>query len=214
MTKGKLFIFSAASGTGKTSLAKALVESTPDIAFSVSHTTRAPRPGEQHGVHYYFVTREEFERMVANGEFVEHATVFGNSYGTSKQVIEDQIKSGKSVILDIDWQGARAIKKWRPEAVSIFILPPSRAALRERLTNRKQDSQEIIDRRMREAVAEMSHYSEFDLLVVFAQAPRRVYTREQLMEMVWGWDYVGVDRVVDVHISNLRKALDDSSAEQ
>ena len=165
-SNGKLFIFSAASGTGKTSLAKALVESTPDIAFSVSHTTRAPRPGEQHGVHYYYVTREEFDRMVAAGEFVEHATVFGNSYGTSKRAIEDQIQSGKSVILDIDWQGARAIKKWRPEAVSIFILPPSRAALRERLTNRKQDSQEIINRRMREAVAEMSHYSEFDLLVV------------------------------------------------
>jgi len=166
MNKGKLFIFSAASGTGKTSLAKALVESTPGIAFSVSHTTRAPRPGEQHGVHYYYVTREEFDRMVADGEFVEHATVFGNSYGTSKQAIEDQIRSGKSVILDIDWQGARAIKKWRPEAVSIFILPPSRAALRERLTNRKQDSHEVIDRRMREAVAEMSHYQEFDHLVV------------------------------------------------
>jgi len=166
MNKGKLFIFSAASGTGKTSLAKALVESTPEVAFSVSHTTRAPRPGEQYGVHYYYVTREEFDRMVANSEFVEYATVFGNSYGTSKQAIEDQVKSGKSVILDIDWQGARAIKKWQPEAVSIFILPPSRAALRERLTNRKQDSQEVIDRRMREAVAEMSHYSEFDLLVV------------------------------------------------
>lgn len=166
MNKGKLFIFSAASGTGKTSLAKALVGSTPEVAFSVSHTTRAPRPGEQHGVHYYYVTREEFDRMVANGEFVEHATVFGNSYGTSKQAIEDRIQSGKSVILDIDWQGARAIKKWQPEAVSIFILPPSRAALRERLTNRQQDSQEIIDRRMREAVAEMSHYSEFDHLVV------------------------------------------------
>ena len=163
---GKLFIFSAASGTGKTSLAKALVENAPEFAFSVSHTTRAPRPGEQHGVHYYYVTCEEFESMVANGEFVEHATVFDNSYGTSKQAIEDQVKSGKSVILDIDWQGARAIKKWRPEAVSIFILPPSRAALRERLTNRKQDSQEVIDRRMREAVTEMSHYSEFDHLVV------------------------------------------------
>ena len=163
---GKLFIFSAASGTGKTSLAKALVEAMPEVSFSVSHTTRAPRPGEQHGVHYYYVTREEFDRMVAAGEFLEHATVFGNSYGTSMKTIEDQIKSGKSVILDIDWQGARAIKKWQPEAVSIFILPPSRAALRERLTNRKQDSQEVIDRRMREAVAEMSHYSEFDLLVV------------------------------------------------
>jgi guanylate kinase len=166
MNKGKLFIFSAASGTGKTSLAKALAESSPEVAFSVSHTTRAPRPGEQHGVHYYYVTREEFDRMVTSGEFVEHATVFGNSYGTSKKAITDLIKSGKSVILDIDWQGARAIKKWRPEAVGIFILPPSRAVLRERLTNRKQDSQEIIDHRMREAVAEMSHYSEFDHLVV------------------------------------------------
>lgn len=163
---GKLFIFSAASGTGKTSLAKALAESSPQVAFSISHTTRAPRPGEQQGVHYYYVTRDEFDRMVAAGEFVEHATVFGNSYGTSKQAIADQIQSGKSVILDIDWQGARAIKKWRPEAVSIFILPPTRAALRERLTNRQQDSAEVIDGRMRAAVAEMSHYNEFDHLIV------------------------------------------------
>ncbi len=163
---GKLFIFSAASGTGKTSLAKALVERNPDLAFSVSHTTRAPRPGEQHGVHYYYVSRAEFDRMVANHEFIEHATVFGNSYGTSKQAIEGQIKTGKRVILDIDWQGARAIKRWRPDAVGIFILPPSRAALRERLTNRKQDSEAVIDQRMRAAVAEMSHCTEFDHLVV------------------------------------------------
>ncbi len=165
-TTGKLFIFSAASGTGKTSLAKALVESMPEVAFSVSHTTRAPRPGEVHGVHYYYVSRAEFDRLAAAGAFVEHATVFGNSYGTSKQAIDNQIQAGKSVILDIDWQGARAIKAWRPDAVSVFILPPSRAALRERLTNRKQDSEEIIDRRMREAVSEMSHYQEFDRLVV------------------------------------------------
>lgn len=163
---GKLFIFSAASGTGKTSLAKALIERNPNIAFSVSHTTRAPRPGEQHGVHYYYVSREEFDRMAAAGEFVEHATVFGNSYGTSKKAIEDRLAAGKDVILDIDWQGARAIKQWRPETVSVFILPPSRAALRERLTGRKQDSAEIIDRRMREAVSEMSHYREFDYLVL------------------------------------------------
>ncbi len=166
MTQGKLFIFSAASGTGKTSLAKALVESEPGIAFSVSHTTRAPRPGEQHGVHYYYVSREEFDRMVAAGEFVEHATVFGNSYGTSKQAIADQVQAGKRVILDIDWQGARTIKTQMPEAVSIFILPPTRAALRERLVGRGQDSEEIIDGRMRAAVAEMSHYNEFDHLVV------------------------------------------------
>jgi guanylate kinase len=163
---GKLFIFSAASGTGKTSLARALVERMPRVSFSVSHTTRAPRPGEQHGVHYYFVAREEFERMVAAGEFVEHATVFGNSYGTSRMAIEDKLNAGESVILDIDWQGARAIKRQMPEAVSIFILPPSRAALRARLAGRGQDSQEVIDRRMQEAVSEMSHYHEFDRVVV------------------------------------------------
>lgn len=165
-TNGKLFIFSAASGTGKSSLARALIERMPEFAFSVSHSTRPPRPGEQHGVHYYFVSRAEFDRMAANHEFVEHATVFGNSYGTSKQAIEDQIRAGKSVILDIDWQGARAIKQWRPDAVSIFILPPSRQALRERLMNRQQDSEEVIDRRMREAVSEISHYAEFDYRVV------------------------------------------------
>lgn len=166
MAEGKLFIFSAASGAGKTSLAKALVEREPGIAFSVSHTTRAPRPGEQHGVHYYFVSREEFDRMVAAGEFVEHATVFGNSYGTSWQAIENLLNSGKSVILDIDWQGARAIKAQRPDAVSVFILPPSRTALRERLIGRGQDSTDVIDRRMQAAVAEMSHYREFDFVVV------------------------------------------------
>lgn len=163
---GKLFIFSAASGTGKTSLAKALVEAMPEVSFSVSHTTRAPRPGEQHGVHYYYVTREEFDHMVAAGEFLEHATVFGNSYGTSRKVIQDLLATGKNVILDIDWQGARAIKQQMPQAVSIFILPPSREALRERLTSRKQDAAEVIDRRMREAVSEMSHHNEFDYRVV------------------------------------------------
>lgn len=164
--KGRLFIFSAASGTGKTSLAKALVEQMPDLAFSVSHTTRAPRPGEQHGVHYYFVTPQQFDEMVAADRFLEHARVFGNSYGTSRAVTENLLRQGKSVIFDIDWQGARAIKEKMPEAVSIFILPPSRAALEERLTGRGQDAPEVIARRMREAVSEMSHYKEFDYLVV------------------------------------------------
>ena len=164
--KGKLFIFSAASGTGKTSLAKALVEQMPDVAFSVSHTTRAPRPGEQHGVHYYFVTPAQFQEMVDAGRFLEHAKVFGNSYGTSRAVVENLMRQGKSVIFDIDWQGARAIKEKMPESVSIFILPPSRAALEERLADRGQDAPEVIARRMREAVSEMSHYKEFDHLVV------------------------------------------------
>jgi len=166
MNKGRLFIFSAASGTGKTSLAKALVEQMPELAFSVSHTTRAPRPGEQHGVHYYFVTPQQFDEMIAADRFLEHARVFGNSYGTSRAVTENLMRQGKSVIFDIDWQGARAIKEKMPEAVSIFILPPSRAALEERLTGRGQDAPEVIARRMGEAVSEMSHYKEFDHLVV------------------------------------------------
>ncbi len=163
---GKLFIFSAASGTGKTSLAHALMKRVRNLAFSVSHTTRAPRPGETHGVHYYFVSPAEFERMAAAGEFIEHAQVFGNRYGTSRKVIEDLFKEGKSVILDIDWQGARAIKAKMPEAVSIFILPPSRAALAERLNGRAQDAPEVIARRMAQATAEMSHYHEYDQVVV------------------------------------------------
>jgi guanylate kinase len=166
MNKGRLFIFSAASGTGKTSLAKALVERLPDLAFSVSHTTRAPRPGEQHGVHYYFVNQTQFDEMVAADRFLEHAKVFGNSYGTSRAATENLLRQGKNIILDIDWQGARAIKEKMPESVSVFILPPSRAALEERLTNRGQDTPEVIARRMREAVSEMSHYQEFDHVVV------------------------------------------------
>ncbi|MGA9031790.1 MAG: guanylate kinase [Sulfuricaulis sp.] len=166
MNKGRLFIFSAASGTGKTSLAKALVERLPDLAFSVSHTTRAPRPGEQHGVHYYFVNQQQFDEMVAADRFLEHANVFGNSYGTSRAATENLLRQGKNIILDIDWQGARAIKEKMPESVSVFILPPSRVVLEERLTNRGQDTPEVIARRMREAVSEMSHYQEFDHMVV------------------------------------------------
>ena len=166
MNKGKLFIFSAASGTGKTSLAKELVARMPDLAFSVSHTTRAPRPGEQHGVHYYFVNQAQFDEMVAADRFLEHAQVFGNSYGTSRAATENLLRQGKNIILDIDWQGARAIKEKMPESVSVFILPPSRAALEERLTSRGQDTPEVIARRMREAVSEMSHYKEFDHVVV------------------------------------------------
>jgi len=166
MPSGKLFILSAPSGAGKSSLAKALMEALPDLGVSVSHTTRDPRPGEQNGVHYFFVSHGEFDAMVTAGRFLEHATVFGNSYGTSRAVVEDLLKLGKSVILDIDWQGARSIKAQMPQAVSIFILPPSRTALEERLRNRKQDSDEVIARRMHEAVSEMSHYREFDWVVV------------------------------------------------
>lgn len=163
---GKLFILSAPSGAGKTSLARALIESEPNLAFSVSHTTRPPRPGEVHGVHYYFVDAGEFERMARAGEFLEHAVVFGNRYGTARAGIERLLAEGKDILLDIDWQGARAVKAKMPEAVSIFILPPSRQALEERLRNRGQDTPEVIARRLAQAVQDMRHYGEFDHVVV------------------------------------------------
>lgn len=163
---GKLFILSAASGTGKTSLAHALAKRFPDVALSISHTTRPARPGEQHGVHYYFVSPDEFERMVAQDAFLEHAQVFGNRYGTSRKVVEDLLAHGKRVVFDIDWQGARSIKRASPAAIGIFLLPPSREALEQRLRDRKQDTAEVIDRRMRAAIDEMRHYNEFDYVVV------------------------------------------------
>jgi len=163
---GKLIILSAPSGAGKTSLANALIESLPNIEFSVSHTTRPPRPGERHGVHYYFVEHKDFEEMIAAGRFLEHAKVFDNYYGTSRAAVENLLKQGKHVILDIDWQGARTVKQQMPQAVSIFILPPSRAALEERLVKRGQDNAEVIARRMREATNELRHYEEFDHIVV------------------------------------------------
>lgn len=166
MRKPNLYILSAASGTGKTSLAHALIKRRPDLAFSISHTTRAPRPGERDGVDYFFVSMAEFEAMRDRGEFLEHAEVFGNRYGTSRAVIERLLGAGKSVLLDIDWQGARAIKSTMPEAVSVFILPPSRAALRARLTERGQDAPEVVERRMRQAVEEMRHYPEFDHVIL------------------------------------------------
>lgn len=166
MMSGKLFILSAPSGAGKSSLAKALIQALPDVAVSISHTTRAPRPGEAHGVHYYFVTPAEFEAMIQAGRFVEHARVFDNYYGTARTSIEQLMQAGKDVILDIDWQGARRIKQLMPATVSIFILPPTRAALEQRLRNRGQDTPEVIARRMRSAASEISHYSEFDYVVV------------------------------------------------
>jgi guanylate kinase len=166
MTPAKLFVLSAASGTGKTSLAAALVRNVPGMETSISHTTRAPRPGEQDGVHYHFVTKEAFDVMVRRGEFLEHAAVFGNRYGTSREEVESRLKRDRSVLLDIDWQGARSVKQAIPTAVSIFLLPPSRDALRERLVRRGQDSADVIARRMHEATSEMSHYREFDHVVV------------------------------------------------
>ncbi len=166
MTTGTLYIFSAPSGTGKSSLAKALTDSSSDIVVSVSHTTRDPRPGEQDGVHYHFIDKAGFEAKVADGDFLEHAQVFGNFYGTSRSAVESRLASGKNVILDIDWQGARAIRLQMENSVSIFILPPTRKELENRLRGRGQDPEETIVRRMRDAVAETGHYNEFDHVVV------------------------------------------------
>ncbi|MBF0677268.1 guanylate kinase [Pseudomonas sp.] len=163
---GTLYIVSAPSGAGKTSLVKALIDSMPQVRVSVSHTTRNIRPGEVDGVNYHFVVREQFQAMLEGGEFLEHAEVFGNLYGTSQRWLEQTLAEGYDLILEIDWQGAQQVRRLMPQARSIFILPPTQQALRQRLTNRGQDSDEVIDDRMREAVSEMSHYVEYDYLVI------------------------------------------------
>ncbi|RDE19004.1 guanylate kinase [Motiliproteus coralliicola] len=166
MAKGSLYIISAPSGAGKTSLVKALLEQDSLICVSVSNTTRAARPGEVDGKDYHFTELAEFDRMIAAGDFLEYAEVFTNKYGTSKRWVEQTLEEGRDVILEIDWQGAAQVRELMPEAVSVFILPPSRPELERRLNNRGQDSDEVIAQRMSEAVSEMSHYDEFDYLVV------------------------------------------------
>jgi guanylate kinase len=165
-TTGTLYIVSAPSGAGKTSLVKALVDAQPQVRVSVSHTTRAMRPGEVDGVNYHFVSRDEFLARLERNEFLEHAEVFGNLYGTSQRWLEQTLAEGYDLILEIDWQGAQQVRRLMPQAKSIFILPPTQEALRQRLNNRGQDSDEIIEKRMREAVSEMSHYVEYDYLVI------------------------------------------------
>ncbi|MCJ8168198.1 guanylate kinase [Atopomonas sediminilitoris] len=165
-TPGTLYIVSAPSGAGKTSLVKALIEQVSDVRVSVSHTTRAMRPGEVDGVNYHFTAREAFERMIERSAFLEHAEVFGNFYGTSEEWVRDTLADGYDLILEIDWQGAQQIRRLIPEARSIFILPPSREALRHRLNDRGQDSDEVINQRMAQAVEEMSHYCEYDYLII------------------------------------------------
>ena len=165
-TQGTLFIVSAPSGAGKTSLIKALLETTDGISVSTSHTTRIKRQGEENGVDYHFVDVPTFTNMVDQGAFLEHAQVFDHNYGTSESAVLEQLASGQDVILEIDWQGAEQVRIRISGTVSIFILPPSKAALRERLTDRGQDDDTIINRRMYDAVAEMSHYHEFDYVVV------------------------------------------------
>jgi len=164
--RGTLYIISAPSGAGKTTLVKALLERMDGIGVSVSHTTRGQRPGEQDAVNYHFVDVDHFKTMIEQGDFFEHAQVFDNFYGTSRPAVEARLSKGEDVILEIDWQGAQQVRAQVPEAVSIFILPPSREALLKRLSGRGTDGEDVIARRMRDAVSEMSHYDEYDLIVI------------------------------------------------
>ncbi|CAK0749915.1 guanylate kinase [Gammaproteobacteria bacterium] len=161
-----LFVISAASGVGKTSLVDALLKSVPGLTVSVSHTTRAPRPGEVDGVNYHFVAPSHFATLLEQQAFIEHARVFGNLYGVSREEVTRRLSSGNDVVLVIDWQGAQRVRTIFPNAVTVFILPPSREALRERLQGRGQDHAEIIESRLTEACREMSHWNEFDYTVV------------------------------------------------
>lgn len=204
--KGNLYVISAPSGAGKTSLVSALLQQLADIEVSVSHTTRVAREGEVDGVNYHFVDTARFEKMVENAEFFEHATVFGNMYGTSQRHVERQLASGKDVILEIDWQGARQIRHLVPDCRTIYIVPPSTSALRNRLASRGQDDETVIDRRMQEAVSEMSHYVEFDYLVIndeFEQA------RDNLVAIIKG-NRMLLERQHSMHAELLAQLLIDS----
>jgi guanylate kinase len=166
MATGILFIISAPSGAGKTSLVGELLQRMNNIKASISHTTRDCRPGEEDGINYHFVCREEFIAMLEQGAFLEQAEVFGNYYGTSQQWVKQMLASGEDVILEIDWQGAAQIRQLFADSTSIFILPPSKQALRERLNNRGQDDSAVIEKRIAAATEEMSHYIEADYMVV------------------------------------------------
>ena len=181
MAKGILFIISAPSGAGKTSLVNELLNNMSNIKASVSHTTRDRRPGEVDGINYHFVSRQQFIDMIEQGAFLEHAEVFGNFYGTSQQWVSDTLATGEDVILEIDWQGAGQVRDLFPDSTSIFILPPSKQALRERLHNRAQDNADVIDKRIAAATEEMSHYIEADFMVVNDDFD---YALQQLMSII------------------------------
>ena len=166
MERGRLYVVSAPSGAGKTSLVKALMEREPRIRFSVSYTTRKPRPNEIPGRDYHFVSMERFAEMVAHGEFLEHARVFDNCYGTGVRAVEEALENGEQLLVEIDWQGARQVRARLPEARSIFILPPSRSSLEERLKARSTDTDAVIKRRLEDAAQDLAHWAEFDSVVI------------------------------------------------
>jgi guanylate kinase len=183
MMRGKLFVISAPSGAGKTSLVKALLSSDPRLHLSISHTTRKMRPTEQQGREYHFVSLPEFAQLKSAGEFLEHAQVFDNCYGTSRAFVERELAAGHDVLLEIDWQGAQQVRERVPQCVSIFVLPPSRRALAERLNRRATDTAEVIARRLADAASDMAHYREFDYVVVNDDFARAV---EELRRIIAG----------------------------
>ena len=166
MPQGRLYVIAAPSGAGKTTLVKALMQREPRIQFSVSYTTRKPRLNEIPGRDYHFVSAERFQEMIANNEFLEHARVFDNCYGTGVRTVEEALSNGEQLLLEIDWQGARQVRARLPDACSIFILPPSREALELRLKGRSTDSDEVIQRRLQDAAADLGHWTEFDYVVI------------------------------------------------
>lgn len=164
--RGTLYIVAAPSGAGKSSIVNACLARDANIRLSISFTSRQPRPGERHAEHYHFIGADEFERMVASGDFFEHALVHGDWKGTARQSVEPQLAAGNDVLLEIDWQGARQVRDKVPDAVSVFILPPSRRALEQRMRSRGQDSEAVIAQRLAAAREEMSHYGEFNYVIV------------------------------------------------
>ena len=173
-SRGRLFVIAAPSGAGKTSLVQALLQRKPDLHVSISYTTRRMRPTEQPGREYHFISVPDFQQLVAQGQFLEYAQVFDNFYGTGRRPVETELAGGNSVVLEIDWQGARQVRKSMPECVTVFVLPPSRRALEDRLRNRRTDSEEVITRRLKDAVGDMSHWDEFDYVVVNDEFERAV----------------------------------------
>jgi guanylate kinase len=209
--RGRLFVIAAPSGAGKTSLVRALMEREPSLRFSISYTTRQRRPNEVHGRDYFFVTRDEFEAMVAGGEFLEHARVFDNCYGTARSQVEAALAAGQDLILEIDWQGAQQIRRALPESISIFILPPSRAELERRLRGRGTDADDVIQRRLRDAAADMTHWQEFDHVVVnddFALA------LEDLLGVIRGGEAAGRSARNRPGLAELAAALTEGGGEE
>ena len=182
MPSGRLYVIAAPSGAGKTSLVKALMEREPRIQFSVSYTTRTPRANEIPGRDYHFVTPERFQSMVDNGEFLEHARVFDNAYGTAVHTVQEALSNGEQLLLEIDWQGARQVRARLPEALTIFILPPSRLALEQRLRGRSTDSDQVIQRRLRDAANDLGHWNEFDYVVVNDQFEQALNDLQAIVE--------------------------------